>query len=96
MYYPQPVGTDFASLLIGGGILGLVVFVLVGSLMFIISAFIMSIWIRLILVFMRGALDREYGRMRAAGSSFLDGAANAPLPPRRPSSPLGNDRGPRD
>jgi hypothetical protein len=43
---------------------------------FVVSAFVVSLWVRLILVFMRKALDREYGRVRlydySRGAEYVD------------------------
>lgn len=93
MDYPSPNTPDISSILIGSGILGLVLSIVFALLAFVVSAFIMSLWIRLILVFMRGALDREYGRMRMGGSGV------APVTSRQPEAPppaFSSGQGPRD
>lgn len=81
---PSLVGTGIAGLLITIGV------VIAG---FVISAFITSLWIRLIITFMRKTLDREYGRMRMAGLGFAPGSAR---PQPSPITPLRNEDGPRD
>ena len=93
MEYPSPSTPDFASLIIGSGVLGLVIFLVSTILAFIISAFIVSLWIRLILVFMRTTLDREYDRVRVSGLEFAQTLSRS-----RPSQPatLPNDQGPNE
>ena len=73
--------------------LGLVIFLVSTILAFIISAFIVSLWIRLILVFMRTTLDREYDRVRVSGLEFAQNLSRGrPSPPRT----LPNDQGPNE
>ena len=80
------------STVAGTGILGLLVTIGFAALAFVISAFFTALWVRLILVFMRSALDREYARMRMASA--------APGTARVASSfggpPLRDGTGPRD
>jgi hypothetical protein len=79
--------------LVGTGIVGLLISIGVVIVGFVISAFITSLWVRLIIAFMRKTLDREYGRMRTAGLGFTPGTAQ---PQPGPITPLRNDEGPRD
>jgi len=88
-------------MLFGTGIIGLFISLGVIVLGFVLSAFITALWVRLILVFMRKALDREYGRMRMIGLGFSPGRPPAPAqvaPPMAPGPPmpLRPQDGPRD
>ena len=79
------------STVAGTGILGLLVTIGVAALAFVISAFFTALWVRLILVFMRSALDREYARMRVASApGTARGASSFGGPPLRDGT------GPRD
>jgi len=87
--------TPIIGALVGTGIIGLLITLGFVTLAFVLSAFFTALWVRLILVFMRKALDREYGRMRMIGQGFEPGRLTVPhLDP--PSTPLRNDQGPRD
>lgn len=88
----NPVTPDFSSLIVGTGILGLIITIVVALLGFVISAFFTSLWIRLILVFMRGALDREYARMRSGGVDPSRSQGNS----YPPISPIQTGQEPRD
>lgn len=89
--------TFIATFLTGGLIGGLVV---VGGAVvgFVLSAWITSLWVRLIITFLRKTLDREYGRMRGVAGPPPVGrhsgapAAAAPTGPL----PLRSGPGPRD
>jgi len=86
--------TPFIGALVGTGIVGLLITLAFAALAFVVSAFITALWVRLIMIFMRKALDREYGRMRMIGQGFEAGRMTVPhLNP--PSTPLRNDQGPR-
>jgi cytosine/uracil/thiamine/allantoin permease len=56
--------TPLIGPLVGTGITGLIITILIAIVWFILSAFITALWIRLILLFMHGTLEREYARMR--------------------------------
>jgi len=87
----------FLGVFVGTGLIGMLVTLGFVALAFVLSAFITALWIRLILVFMRKALDREYGRMRMAGNGFTPGRASlAPTPAPQTPMPLRNEGGPRD
>jgi len=87
--------TPVIGALVGTGIIGLLITLAFIALAFVISAFITALWVRLILVFMRKALDREYGRMRMIGYGFEPGRAS--LAPTGPATtPLRSGDGPRD
>jgi len=87
--------TPIIGALVGTGIVGLLITLGFFALAFVLSAFITALWVRLILVFMRKALDREYGRMRMIGQGFEPGRMTVP-PLNPPSLPLRNGQGPRD
>jgi hypothetical protein len=74
---------DIIPSIIGSGLIGLVVVVLLWVIGFVVSAFIMSLWIRLILVFMRRRLDSEYALMRGAGLQ----QPYRPISPPQPEAP---------
>jgi len=63
---------DPAGLVMGAGLLALLVWIGVVIVGFIVSAFLASLWIRLVITFMRKTLDREYGLARGAGGSMTD------------------------
>lgn len=87
--------TPVIGALVGTGIIGLLITLGSVALAFVLSAFFTALWVRLILVFMRKSLDREYGRMRMAAHGYEPGRAS--LAPAGPStSPLRNSDGPRD
>ncbi|MGV8883982.1 MAG: hypothetical protein ACOH1T_00140 [Microbacteriaceae bacterium] len=65
---PNDPAIPFFSLVAGTGLVGLLLTIAFFALAFVVSAFFTALWIRLILVFMRSSLDREYGRMRSAQS----------------------------
>ena len=94
MDYPAP-SPLIPSFVVGSGILGLAIFIGLVVAAFVASAFIASLWVRLVITFMRKTLDREYGRLRTAGSSFEAGKAVRPARPSAPM-PLRPDQGPRD
>ena len=89
----NPVAPDLSSLIVGTGILGLIITIVVALLGFVVSAFITSLWVRLVLVFMRGALDREYGRMQMGGAGNRPSSYPSLAPP---PAPLRNEQAPRD
>ena len=93
MDYPAP-SPSIPSFVVESGILGLAVFIGLVVAAFVASAFIASLWVRLVITFMRKTLDREYGRLRTA-SSFDPGKAVRPARPSAPM-PLRTDQGPRD
>ena len=64
---------DFLPVIVGSGIVGFLLFLLFVVVGFVVSAFIMSLWVRLILVFMRKALDREYERMALVKNATMWG-----------------------
>ena len=65
---PNEPTNPIYSFVSGTGVVGLLFALLFAAAGFVASAFITALWVRLILVFMRSALDREYARMRSAGS----------------------------
>ena len=62
--------------LLGSGIGGLLITIGLLIVGFVASAFFTALWVRLILLLMRKALDREYGRVRlydySRGAEYLD------------------------
>ena len=63
---PNDPTIPFFSIIAGTGVVGLLLTIVFFAVAFVVSAFFTALWIRLILVFMRSALDREYARMRSA------------------------------
>lgn len=61
---------DFLPVIVGSGVVGLVIFLIFVIVGFFISAFIASLWVRLVLGFMRKTLDSEYERMALAQNKF--------------------------
>jgi len=95
MDFYVPSTTD-TTMLVGTGILGLLACIGAVALAFVVSAFFAALWVRLILIFMRKALDREYGRMRMAGHGFEPGRRASLAPQTITPTPLRNEDGPRD
>lgn len=50
--------------IIGAGLGGLVVVIIIYAIGFVISAALFALWVRLVAVFLRKWLDREYARAR--------------------------------
>jgi len=98
MNYNYDETNPLLALFVGTGIVGLLITLGSIAIAFVISAFFTALWVRLILVFMRKALDREYGRMRAAGLGFDPRGASTQISPmsRQAPPPLRDERGPRD
>jgi hypothetical protein len=55
---------DFLAPFVGAGIVALIFSLVILVLGFIVSAFVMSLYIRMVIRFMRRSLDREYRYMR--------------------------------
>lgn len=95
MDYTEPVNPLDPSVFVGSGLIGLAIAIVLAIVGFVVSAFVMSVWIRLIITFMRRTLDREYGRMRTASLGFqADSSRISPVTGK--PVPLRGSEGPRD
>ena len=61
------MNNDWLSGFVGLGLLGLIVFIAIVVVGFVLSAFVTSLYLRLVIRFSRRTLDNEYQRMRAGG-----------------------------
>ena len=67
---------NYISALAGFGVLALVLWVILAIVGFIMSAFLTSLFVRLVIRFMRKSLDREYRYLRGDYTAY--GSKRAP------------------
>ena len=68
--------SNYISALAGFGVLALVLWVILAIVGFIVSAFLTSLFVRLVIRFMRKSLDREYRYLRGDYTAY--GSKRAP------------------
>ena len=67
---------NYISALAGFGVLALVLWVILAIVGFVITAFLTSLFVRLVIRFMRKSLDREYRYLRGDYTAY--GSKRAP------------------
>jgi hypothetical protein len=67
---------NYLPALAGAGMLALILWIVLAFVGFVISAFIMNLFVRLVIRFMRKSLDREYRYMRGDYTDY--GTRRAP------------------
>ena len=68
--------SNYISAIAGFGVLAIVLWVILAIVGFIVSAFLTSLFVRLVIRFMRKSLDREYRYLRGDYTAY--GSKRAP------------------